>query len=48
VQAVANAYNVAFGWSIGFTVLAIIPALLLSTREKAPQATAPRTDGAIK
>jgi len=30
IQIVASAYNVAFWWSIGFTVIAIIPALLLS------------------
>jgi EmrB/QacA subfamily drug resistance transporter len=29
IQTVASAYNVAFWWSIGFTVIAIIPALLL-------------------
>ncbi len=32
IQTVAGAYNAAFGWSIGFTMLAIIPALLLSMR----------------
>lgn len=31
IQTVASAYNVAFWWSIGFTVIAIIPALLLSS-----------------
>jgi hypothetical protein len=31
IQAVASAYNVAFWWSIGFIVIAIIPALLLSS-----------------
>lgn len=29
VSNIASAYNVAFGWSIGFTVIAIIPALFL-------------------
>lgn len=29
VQTLSTAYNVAFAWSIGFTVIAIIPALLL-------------------
>jgi len=29
VQAVAGAYNVAFWWSIGFTLIAIIPAMFL-------------------
>ena len=33
IQAVASAYNVAFWWSIGFTVIAIIPALLLPVRK---------------
>jgi MFS family permease len=31
---VGGAYNVAFGWSIGFTALAIIPALLLPTSKE--------------
>jgi len=43
--AVANAYDVAFWWSIGFTVIAIIPSLLLSTHKKAPQTTVSRMDG---
>ena len=29
IQSVASAYNVAFWWAIGFTVIAILPALLL-------------------
>jgi hypothetical protein len=29
IATVSSAYNIAFGWSIGFTVIAIIPALLL-------------------
>ncbi|MBU2699489.1 EmrB/QacA subfamily drug resistance transporter [Sporomusaceae bacterium BoRhaA] len=33
IQAVASSYNVAFWWSIGFTVIAIIPALLLPVRK---------------
>lgn len=41
----ANAYNVAFWWSIGFTVIAIVPSLLLVTHKKAPLTTAPQTDG---
>jgi EmrB/QacA subfamily drug resistance transporter len=36
IQMVAGAYNVAFWWSIGFTVIAIIPALLLSMRKNGP------------
>lgn len=35
IQAVAGAYDVAFWWSIGFTLLAVIPALLLPMRKKA-------------
>ncbi len=45
VQAIANAYDVAFWWSIGFTVIAIIPALLLSTHKEASQTTVSRMDG---
>jgi hypothetical protein len=30
---IASAYNVAFWWSIGFTAIAIIPALMLSIRK---------------
>ena len=30
IQTVTSAYNVAFWWSIGFTVIAVIPALLLA------------------
>ncbi len=33
IQTVASAYNVAFWWSIGFAVIAIIPALLLPMRK---------------
>lgn len=33
IQNVAGAYNVAFWWAIGFTVIAIIPALLLPVRK---------------
>ena len=33
VNTVASAYNIAFWWSIGFTVIAIIPALLLPMRK---------------
>jgi EmrB/QacA subfamily drug resistance transporter len=33
IQTVAGAYNVAFWWSIGFCVISIIPALLLSKRK---------------
>jgi hypothetical protein len=33
IQIAASAYNVAFWWSIGFTVIAIIPALLLPMRK---------------
>ena len=36
IQTVASAYNVAFWWSIGFTVIAIIPALLLPMRKNGP------------
>jgi EmrB/QacA subfamily drug resistance transporter len=34
VQSFASAYNVSFWWSIGFTAIAIIPALLLTVRKK--------------
>ena len=34
VEFMANPYNVAFWWTIGFTVVAIIPALFLSARKK--------------
>lgn len=33
IQAVASAYSVAFWWSIGFTVIAVIPAVLLPRRK---------------
>lgn len=33
IEAVASAYDIAFGWSIGFTVIAILPALLLPVRK---------------
>lgn len=33
IQIAASAYNVAFWWSIGFTVIAILPALLLPMRK---------------
>lgn len=33
IQIAASAYNVAFWWSIGFTMVAIIPALLLPMRK---------------
>jgi len=36
IQAVAGAYNVAFWWSIGFTVIALIPALLLPMVKDVP------------
>jgi EmrB/QacA subfamily drug resistance transporter len=36
-QAVVGAYNVAFWWSIGFTVISIIPALLLPMHKNAPE-----------
>lgn len=36
IQNVANAYNVAFWWAIGFTVIAIIPALLLPVFKNKP------------
>lgn len=39
IQRVAGAYHTAFWWSIGFSVAAFIPALLLSVRKK-PLATA--------
>ena len=42
---VANAYNMAFWWSIGFTVIAIVPSLLLVTHKKAAQMTVPQTEG---
>lgn len=35
VHAVSHAFNVSFWWSIGFTVIAIIPTLLLSMHPKA-------------
>jgi EmrB/QacA subfamily drug resistance transporter len=34
VQSIAGAYNVAFWWSIGFTIVALIPALFLSVPKK--------------
>ena len=34
VQSMANAYNVAFWWLIGFTAVSLIPALFLSARKK--------------
>ncbi len=34
IQTVASAYNVAFWWSIGFAVIALIPALLLPSMHK--------------
>ena len=34
IHTVASAYNVAFWWSIGFTVIAIIPTLLLPKQKK--------------
>jgi EmrB/QacA subfamily drug resistance transporter len=33
IQVISGAYNVAFWWSIGFTLIAIIPALLLPIRK---------------
>jgi EmrB/QacA subfamily drug resistance transporter len=33
IQTVTSAYNVAFLWSIGFTMISILPALLLSVRK---------------
>lgn len=36
IQTTASAYNVAFWWSIGFAMIAIIPALLLSTHKNEP------------
>jgi MFS family permease len=33
IMAAAGAYNVAFGWSIGFTVVAVLPALLLPVQK---------------
>jgi EmrB/QacA subfamily drug resistance transporter len=38
IQSVAGAYNVAFWWSIGFTVAAVVPALFLSLRKTEPAA----------
>lgn len=38
IQAVAGAYNVAFWWSIGFTMIAIIPAILLPMLKDVPAA----------
>jgi EmrB/QacA subfamily drug resistance transporter len=35
IQTVTSAYNVAFWWSVGFTVVAIIPALFLTKYKKA-------------
>lgn len=37
IQAVAGAYNVAFWWSIGFTMIAIIPAILLPMLKDVPE-----------
>lgn len=34
LHAVSHAFNVSFWWSIGFTVVAVIPTLLLAMREK--------------
>jgi EmrB/QacA subfamily drug resistance transporter len=34
IQSVTSAYNVAFWWSIGFTVIAIIPTLFLTKHKK--------------
>ncbi len=37
VQSSVNAYNVAFWWTIGFTVVSIIPVLFLSARKAEPE-----------
>jgi len=34
LRAVSNAFNVSFWWSIGFTVVAVIPTLFLTMRQK--------------
>jgi MFS family permease len=45
-QAIVGAYNVAFWWSIGFTVISIIPALFLPMHKKAPEIKpVPQTSG---
>ncbi|WP_035796527.1 DHA2 family efflux MFS transporter permease subunit [Clostridium akagii] len=36
IQTVTGAYNVAFGWSIGFIVIAVIPTILLSKHKDVP------------
>ena len=41
LQAVSQAFNVSFWWSIGFTVVAAIPTLLLTKRKKSGLETAP-------
>ncbi|PAV11683.1 hypothetical protein ASJ81_09580 [Methanosarcina spelaei] len=35
-QTVAGAYNVAFWWLIVFTIITLVPSLLLSTRKNEP------------
>ena len=42
LSAVAHSFNVSFWWSIGFTVVAIIPTLFLAMRKKPEQGTAPQ------
>jgi EmrB/QacA subfamily drug resistance transporter len=44
IQMVASAYNVAFWWSIGFTVVAIIPTLFLTMRKKSEPEAVSQTD----
>lgn len=42
LQTVASAYNIAFIWSIGFTVISIIPALLLVKHKKVNEKSEPQ------
>jgi EmrB/QacA subfamily drug resistance transporter len=44
IQTVASAYNVAFWWSVGFTVIAIIPTLFLAMRKKSEPETFSQID----
>lgn len=42
LSATARAFNISFWWSIGFTVVAVIPTLFLIMRKKAGPETAPQ------
>ncbi|MFT8889909.1 MAG: MDR family MFS transporter [Ethanoligenens sp.] len=45
LHAIAHSFNVSFWWSIGFTVVAVIPTLFLAMHKKTePQAAASQTD----